>query len=92
MNGELTTTASVMVATTSTTAETVAEASTITTTASISPADSRLAEIVSRRRGIGKTLPVGWKPLSPPNEAVRWQILQQIISRRKKKEEGIFLV
>lgn len=50
--------------------------------------DNRIAEILSRRRGIGKTLPVGWKPLLPPTDVVRREILDQIMTRRKEEERG----
>ncbi|KAL3995429.1 hypothetical protein ACH3XW_25785 [Acanthocheilonema viteae] len=56
------------------------------TTASSSITDNRIAEFLSRRRGIGKTLPVGWKPLLPPTDAVRQKILDQIMTRRKEEE------
>ncbi|CAG9535087.1 unnamed protein product [Cercopithifilaria johnstoni] len=55
-----------------------------TTTSSVT--DNRIAEFLSRRRGIGKTLPVGWKPLLPPTDAVRRKILDQIMTRRKEEE------
>uniref|UniRef100_A0A915BC18 Uncharacterized protein n=1 Tax=Parascaris univalens TaxID=6257 RepID=A0A915BC18_PARUN len=41
-----------------------------------------------RRRGVGGTLPVGWKHMSPPNEEVRHKILQQIMERVKKEEQA----
>ncbi|VDM14549.1 unnamed protein product [Wuchereria bancrofti] len=59
---------------------------TATTTVSTSITDNRIAEFLSRRRGIGKTLPVGWKPLLPPTNAVRQKILDQIMTRRKEEE------
>ncbi|VDK79435.1 unnamed protein product [Litomosoides sigmodontis] len=57
-----------------------------TTTVSSSVTDNRIAEFLSRRRGMGKTLPVGWRPLLPPTDAVRRKILDQIIIRRKEEE------
>ncbi|VDM49327.1 unnamed protein product [Toxocara canis] len=41
-----------------------------------------------RRRGVGRTLPVGWKHMSPPSEEVRHKILQQILERVKKEQQG----
>lgn len=59
-----------------------------TTTVSSSVTDNRIAEFLSRRRGMGKTLPVGWRPLLPPTDAVRRKILDQIMTRRKEEERG----
>lgn len=67
---------------------TTAVSVTAATTASSSVSDNRIAEFLSRRRGIGKTLPVGWKPLLPPTDAVRRKILDQIMTRRKEEERG----
>ncbi|VDK44130.1 unnamed protein product [Anisakis simplex] len=39
-----------------------------------------------KRRGIGTTLPVGWKHMSPPSEAVKNKIFQQIMERVKKEQ------
>lgn len=84
--GTTITTAAATVATTSTATSVTA---TTTATAAIAPVDSRIVEFVSRRRGIGKTLPVGWKPLLPPTDAVRRKIHEQIMTRRKEEERGI---
>ncbi|VDN23912.1 unnamed protein product [Gongylonema pulchrum] len=52
--------------------------------APVKPVDAQKPEAaVLRRRGIGNTLPVGWKPLLPPNEA-----LQQLYARRKELDEA----
>ncbi|VDM97859.1 unnamed protein product [Thelazia callipaeda] len=68
------------------TTTTAANTATATMAPSPSVIDIRIAEFVSRRRGIGKTLPVGWKPLLPPTDTVRQIICDQIMTRRKEEE------
>ncbi|VDD89447.1 unnamed protein product [Enterobius vermicularis] len=42
-----------------------------------------------RRRGIGKTLPVGWMYMKPPDPNLKGWLREHIKSRREKEEQGL---